>query len=124
MAFKSIAEAAEAIVKENLVLGTKFSAWDVTHELRRRAAVDPKGFLDIDDTVHMNGVEVPNIGHDVVRGAVHGLFDAGEMSGWDRTHNGAFFEYAPATPTLPPLPVSTPGCGGPGKPYDGSPTLK
>lgn len=78
----------------------EFSAFEVTKALREKvakAAID-KVDSGIDDgetgTVFVSGVSLAKIDHEVVKEAVHDLFQRGEMTGFDRSHNGSHWLYA------------------------------
>lgn len=107
-----------------------FSAYDITQAVRKKANDGTSG-IDIAETgtVHVNGKDVPKVDHELVKGIVTELFNTGAMVGYDRTHNGTFFQYGPIAQSAPPAPAtpstsdpSTPPAGAGGN-YDGSPTL-
>lgn len=111
-----------------------FSAYDITKALREKVlSADPVQNMIVDPketgTVHVQGKAVPKIEHEAVREVVLECFTTNEMAGYDRIHNGRYFEYKP---TLAPLTTSVPDPGTPPDPappatsggsYDGSPTL-
>lgn len=78
----------------------EFSAFEVTKALREKVAKAAIARTDagIDDvetgTVFVAGVSVAKIDHEVVKEAVHDLFQRGEMTGFDRTYNGNHWLYA------------------------------
>jgi hypothetical protein len=73
----------------------EFSAFDVTKVLREKVAQAAINKTDsgIDDgetgTVFVSGVSVAKIDHDIVKEAVHDIFQRGEMVGFDRDFNSS-----------------------------------
>lgn len=124
----TLTSAVKFIIAGMLSAGEHFSAYDVTKKARVEVAnlkIDPTEV----GTVHVGGVDVPKIEHDAVKEIVVETFQAGEMTGYDRIHNGRYFEYKPALvpftasvpdPSTPPDPAPAAPTGGS---YDGSPTL-
>ena len=84
----------ETSVKALVAAKTKFSAYDVTKDLRSKVA-DGTVSIDITETgtVHVSGKDVAKIDHEVIKECVHDIFNSDEMDGYDRTHNGTHFEY-------------------------------
>jgi len=124
-----IEQGVEAIVAEWVAADKKFSAHDVTKELRDRVNA---GTLQVDPgvagTVQVGGQTVTRVEHKFVRDAVHTLMVTGSFN-YDRAHNGDFFEYFPkpavvaAPPAIDPAnDPSTPPTTDGGT-YDGSSTL-
>ncbi len=116
-----IEQAVEAVITDFTAALKRFSVHDVTNEIRDRVN---KGVLSIDRALAGTAPNVSptttNIRHEDVKPAVVEAFASGKLPGYDRTHNGTFFEYHPAAPaTVPPTPPSA----DPAKPYDGSSTL-
>lgn len=120
---------------------TEFSAFDVTKALREKVA---KSAIDQFDcgiseletgTVFVSGVSLAKIDHEIVKEAVHDLFQRGEMTGFDRDYNGTHWLYGEALDTpvvdddsdvdsvapvgaVPATPGTVSGAG-----YDGSSSL-
>jgi Fe2+ or Zn2+ uptake regulation protein len=111
-----------------------FSAYDITKALREKMlSTDPVQNTIVDPketgTVYVQGKAVPKIEHEAVREVVLECFTANELTGYDRIHNGRYFEYKPALvpftasvpdPNTPPDPATPATSGGS---YDGTPTL-
>lgn len=121
-----IEQGVETVVAEWVAAGKKFSAHDVTKELRERVNQDK---IQVDPglagTAHVGGRNVTKIEHDLVRDAVHMLMTSSKFD-YDRAHNGTHFEYFPlpantvaATPSTDP---SAPPAADGGS-YTGSSTL-
>ena len=102
----------------------EFSAFDVTKTLRDKVTT-----LGIDTaetgTVHVSGMDVAKIDHELVKEVVHDLFQRGEMKDYDRSHNGSHWVYAKANDPVDDsdddggIPLVTDSDDS----YDGSPTL-
>ena len=111
----------ESTVKCFIDTKTKFSAYDVTKDLRSKVSDDAIS-IDVAETgtVHVGGKDVAKIDHEIVKEAVHDIFHSGEMVGYDRVHNGTHWEYSEAVD-----PVSVPDDDAPADKddYDGSPSL-
>jgi hypothetical protein len=90
-------QATKDLVAEFVASERTFSAYDVTTTLRERANT---GKVTIDaaetGTVYVGGNNVPKVEHETVKGIVHDLHHGGEMSGYARTHNGSYWQYAPS----------------------------
>ncbi len=84
----------EISVEALVMAKTKFSAYDVTKDLRSKVA-DGTVSIDITETgtVHVGGKDVAKIDHDIIKECVHDIFNSDEMDGYDRSHNGSYFEY-------------------------------
>jgi len=119
--------AISSIVTEFITASKTFSAYDVTKELRDRVI---KGSVDLDKTetsvITFYDTTIAKVDHDYVRDAVHELFHQSKMQGYDRSHNGSYWSYAP-TPVVAsdpdpttPNPSGTPPAS---SDYDGSPAL-
>lgn len=117
-------EAVETVLKEWVAAERKFSAHEVTIEIRNRVnagtvTIDP----DLAGTTTAPTGKVTNIKHDLVRPHVHTYMDSERK--YDQNMNpGGFFEYVPvkqADPDpnagTPPAPTTS------GSTYDGSSTL-
>jgi hypothetical protein len=112
-----------------------FSAYDITKALREKMlSTDPTQNTIVDPketgTVYVQGKAVPKIEHEAVREVVLECFTANELTGYDRIHNGRYFEYKPAAaapstpdPSTPPDPATPATPATSGSSYDGSPTL-
>jgi hypothetical protein len=113
----------ETTVKCYVGTKTKFSAHDVTNDLRTRVA-DGSANVDTAETgtVHVGGKDVAKIDHEIVKEAVHDIFHSGEMEWYNRTHNGSHWEYSEA---VDPVSVSDDDdpADAPKDDYDGSPSL-
>lgn len=117
-------KAVTEVVAELVAKQASFSAYDVTKALREKVNT---GTFTIDPqetgTVFVGGKGVPKIEHEAVKGVVTECFHANEMPGYDRDHNGSYFEYKPVAaapdPAAPPTPPPITGGGS----YDGTPTL-
>lgn len=122
----SFTKAVTDVVAEFVAKKQTFSAYDVTKALREKVNT---GTFTIDPqetgTVHVGGKGVPRIDHEEVKGVVTECFHASEMPGYDRDHNGQYFEYKPTTLPLDPAPVAPDPATPPtsSTPYDGTPTL-
>lgn len=120
--------AVETIINEFVTGQKTFSAFDVTQELRTRSNA---GTVVIDKaetgTVHVSGADTPKIEHDEVKRAVVDLFGAGKLAGYDRTHNGTYWQYGPAAAAPVDPSAAASGNGSPppvsGSSYDGSSSL-
>lgn len=129
----TLCDAIDSTVKMLVGTKTEFSAFDVTKNLRDQVRDDA---VSIDQnetgTVHVGDKDVVKIDHETIKEVVHDLFQRGEMTGYDRTHNGTHWVYAEApddpiddsddgdddvsgTGVVPP--------GNAGTSYDGKPTL-
>lgn len=116
-----IEQGVETVVSELVAADKKFSAHDVTKELRDRVnagtiQVDP----NLAGTAHVGGKSVTKIEHSFVKDTVHKIMTSGKFA-YDRSHNGTFFEYFPPAPITPPTtgtPTPTSGSS-----YDGGSTL-
>ncbi len=119
-----IEQGVEAIVSKLVQDQIKFSAHDITAELRKQVN---DGTIQVDPglagTVFVQslGKAVTKIEHPIVRDAVHALMTSGKYD-YDRTHNGDFFEYSPKAPD-PASTGSAPAAPTSSTPYDGSSTL-
>jgi hypothetical protein len=119
--------AIEEVVKELITKKEKFSGHDVTKRLRDDLLLGGDPIIDDRETgvVFVKGKLVPKIEHDYVRDVVHELFHQGKMSGYDRTHNGQYWEYVESDTkdtSDDPLPdISTNGTNDDS--YDGNPTI-
>lgn len=121
-----IEQGVETIVSKLVQDQIKFSAHDVTAELRKQVN---DGTLQVDPGlagevfVQSLNKKVTKIEHPIVRDAVHQLMTSGKYD-YDRVHNGSFFEYAPkaddSDPTNPGTPQTPPVSSAP---YDGSSSL-
>ena len=88
----------ETSVKMLVSTKTKFSAYDVTKDLRSRVA-DEVAVIDTAETgtVYVGGKSVAKIDHEIVKEAVHDIFSSGEMGDeYTRTHTGSYWEYEEA----------------------------
>lgn len=144
----------DLVTTEFVPANKRFSAHDVTARLRQLVYEQVKELDDkckatgtrhtyvplVDHTetgkVHVKGLECAKVEHGDVREIVHELFNQGLLVGYDRTHNGQYFEYdllaniqpvlpqatvvsaPPATTSPDPAPAGTPGSS-----YDGSSTI-
>jgi hypothetical protein len=76
-----------------------FSTHDVTMELRNRVNTAALSVTALDGTCTVNGVDVSRIKHAKVRDYVHAKYDNGDISGYSRKDNGAYFLYVPSAPS-------------------------
>lgn len=146
----------DLVTKEFLPAQKRFSAHDVTARLRglvydQAKEMDDKcqttgtrqTYVPLVDSaqtgkVYVKGLEVAKVEHEDVKEIVHELFNSGAMAGYDRVHNGKYFEYdlvANIQPVLPQAtvvsaPATTPAdpttatpAGTAGSTYDGSSTI-
>lgn len=104
----TLVDATTKLVSELVAAQKTFSAYEVTKQLRELAK-DGKVSIDKNETgsVWVTGVEVPKIVHDDIRDIVHDLFNNGKLSGYDRQHNGTYFEYQVATAPVAVTPVAS-----------------
>ena len=127
----TLVAAVEKAVKDFTDHEREFSAYDITSEIRVGLVLTPPAY-DIDTnevgTVFVGGKDVAKIEHETIKGIVHDLFQAGEIDGYARLHNGKYWVYskedddfddAPTNPGPPPVPVAPAG----DDTYDGTPTL-
>lgn len=96
----TLVTAVTTVVNELMAAKKKFSAHDVTKEVRERASKSTIT-LDVNESgnVFHNGASVPRVQHDDVKEVVAHLFSTGEMSGYARLFNGTYMEYAEAVAT-------------------------
>jgi hypothetical protein len=121
-----IEQGVETIVGEFVAADKKFTAHDITKELRDRVNA---GTIQVDPglagTAHVGGKDVTKIEHSFVRDAVHMLMTGNRFPNYGRAHTGTFFEYFPQA-AAPPAPASndpsTPPAADGGS-YDGNSTL-
>lgn len=111
-----------------MMVGTKtrFSAYDITKSIRSEISDGIDTGIDPTETgtVKVDGKDVPKIDHEVVKEAVHDIFHRGEMTGYDRTHNGQYWEYHEAIDDDSGDAIDDGSNGVPdGGSYDGTPTL-
>lgn len=128
-----IEQGVDTIITEWVGAGRRFSAHEVTKELRNRAN---SGALQIDPgisgTISIGGKDVTKIEHNLVKEATHRAMLSGKFDSYDREHDGTHFEYFPVS-TSPALVDKTNPSGDQTQPdqaalatgndYDGSSTL-
>ena len=122
-----IEQGVEEIVTEFVKADKKFTAHDVTKELRDRVNA---GTIQVDPglagTAHVGGKDVTKIEHALVRDAVHSLMTSGKFP-YDRSHTGQYFEYFPAAAAPPATDPNASSSNAPpsqdGGSYDGNSTL-
>lgn len=128
-----VEQGVEQIITEWVAADKRFSAYDVTQELRTRAnagtaQVDPGS----SGTVSVGGKTVPYIDHGLVNLTVRLLMGGGKFPTYTRQHTGVYFEYLPSSQAIttansaPADPSSDPTGTPPsadGSSYDGTPSL-
>lgn len=103
----SLETSVQCIVIEFTAAQKTFSAHDVTTELRKRVRW---GTLSVATGQALSdGTAV--VDHTAVRDLVHGLFSTGKMPGYDRTHTGTYWRYAPVIADTPIDPGGSSGIG-------------
>jgi hypothetical protein len=119
-----IEQAVETVLKEWIPAEKKFSAHDVTREIRSRVNA---GTITIDPalagTAGTTTGPVTNIKHDLVRDAVHHQMTGVVTYTQDFNQAGNFFEYVPTKPVADPNTGTPPTPSTNGSTYDGSSTL-
>ena len=119
----TLCKAVDEVVADFISKGEDFSAHDVTGKIR---STDYGWLVGIDSaetgTVHVDGADVAKIDHEIVKEAVHDLFQRDEMTGYGRAHSGGFWLYTKSV-DVDPVDDDVVDDSSNGTPYDGNSSL-
>jgi hypothetical protein len=124
-----IEQGVDTVVTEWVTAEKKFSAHDVTEELRKRVN---DGSIQLDPglagTAYVGGKDVTKVEHKFIKEAVSKLMGSNRFPDYVREHNPAgFYEYLPIAQSAGSAPAAVDPAGTPpaasGSSYDGSSTL-